>query len=293
MGDGVPRVYQVPVWLEGPDKDQLAALLREIADGAGLELDIDLETGAILILCDDELTVAVALDELIEAAGTRPRIGAPETRYVQTVKRRAEVKYSHLKRHPDRRQVAHVTLRVEPGKGTTFRDETPHGSLPASFVAAVEKGVASVFPGGPAPFPGLRAAMWDVAVTMLDGEHDPDSPDVAAEIAARVAMREAAKSAGQVALEPIMALEITVPLARTAGVTGDMVSRRGRVLKQDERGDLAILHAECPATLLFGYFNALRSMTEGAGTYTARFSHYAPIPGQGPDDFSQAMALHG
>ena len=74
---------------------------------------------------------------------------------------------------------------------------------------------------------------------------------------------------------------------------GDIVSRRGKVLRMEARGDLAILHAECPAANLFGYINTLRSMTEGAGTYTAHFSHYAPIRGQGPDDFSPAMALHG
>ena len=291
MGDDVPRVYQVPVWLEGPEENQHTALLREIAGDAGLELDDDLETGATLILCDDELAVATAIDALVKAAGSRPRLGALETRYAQTVKTSAEVSYLNLRRDPQNRQVAQVTLRVEPGEGVTFRDATPSGSLPASFVAAVGKGISSVFREGPEPHPGLRAAMWNVAVTLVAGEHDADSPDLAAEISGRCAMRDAVKSAGQIALEPIMALEVMVPEARTGGVIGDIVSRRGKVLKMEPRGELAILHAECPAANLFGYTNTLHSMTEGAGTSTARFCRYAPIHGQGPDDFSPAMAV--
>ena len=29
---------------------------------------------------------------------------------------------------------------------------------------------------------------------------------------------------------------------------------------------------------MFGYVNALRSMTQGRATYTMQFSHYAPVP---------------
>jgi elongation factor G len=46
----------------------------------------------------------------------------------------------------------------------------------------------------------------------------------------------------------------------------------------DERGDLRVIRAMIPLSEMFGYVTSLRSMTEGRGSSTMEFDHYAIVP---------------
>jgi elongation factor G len=61
-------------------------------------------------------------------------------------------------------------------------------------------------------------------------------------------------------------------------VTGNIASRRGQVNSIDERGMLKVVNAMVPLSEMFGYATALRSMTEGRGTFTMEFAEYTPVP---------------
>ena len=60
----------------------------------------------------------------------------------------------------------------------------------------------------------------------------------------------------------------------------------------EDLGQTVRIHAKVPLANLSGYINTLRSFTEGAGTFTQAFSHYAPNPTMpGPDDFRPAIGM--
>ena len=90
--------------------------------------------------------------------------------------------------------------------------------------------------------------------------------------------QEAAKKAKPVILEPIMKIEVVVPDKFMGDITGNLSGKRGQIDGMDERGDLKVIRAQVPLSEMFGYVTALRSMTEGRGSSTMEFDHYAIVP---------------
>jgi elongation factor G len=121
--------------------------------------------------------------------------------------------------------------------------------------------------------------MVDIKCTVVDGSyHDVDSSDMAYKIAASLALKNAKSQANPQLLEPIMAVDVVVPESYLGNVIGDLTSRRGRIQGQDIHDNAVKISALVPLANLFGYTTALRSVTQGRGTSTMRFSHYEPAP---------------
>jgi elongation factor G len=121
--------------------------------------------------------------------------------------------------------------------------------------------------------------MVDFKVVLFFGSyHDVDSSDMAFQICASMAFKEACAKAKCQLLEPIFGIEVSVPEEYMGDLIGDLNSRRGRITNLDERGGVRVIQGEVPLGETFGYATDLRSRTQGRGTYTMQFSHYAPAP---------------
>jgi elongation factor G len=79
-------------------------------------------------------------------------------------------------------------------------------------------------------------------------------------------------------LEPVMKVEVIVPEKFMGDITGHLSSKRGQIEAMEDRGNLKVVRAKVPLAEMFGYVTMLRSMTEGRGTSTMEFDHYAIIP---------------
>jgi elongation factor G len=119
----------------------------------------------------------------------------------------------------------------------------------------------------------------DIKVTLFDGSyHDVDSSDMAFQIAASMALKKAFEQAGSVLLEPIMNVEISVPEEFMGQITGDISSRRGRVMGMEVKGKNEVVKAQIPLAEMFKYTSDLRSVTGGRGTYSMSFANYEVVP---------------
>jgi elongation factor G len=119
----------------------------------------------------------------------------------------------------------------------------------------------------------------DIHAEVIDGSfHEVDSDELSFQIAASMAFQEACKSAAPVLLEPVMAVEIVVPVDNMGAVIGDVNARRGTIKGMHQRGNLQVIDADVPLAEMFGYVDSLRTLTQGRGTYTMQFGSYAPIP---------------
>lgn len=78
-------------------------------------------------------------------------------------------------------------------------------------------------------------------------------------------------------LEPIMSLEIVVPIEFSEDVISDVVARRGEVDATEAHGQHRSIWVRAPMSELLGYATDLRSMTSGRATYTLEFSAYREI----------------
>ena len=110
---------------------------------------------------------------------------------------------------------------------------------------------------------------------------DPDVSDANAfKVAGALCLSNAVREGGPSLLEPIMQLEILVPGDYLSGVIADLNGRRAKINDVGSRGHLQCIQAEGPLSELFGYTTSLRSVSQGRGTYTMRFSRYEMAPEQ-------------
>ena len=139
------------------------------------------------------------------------------------------------------------------------------------------------------PWSGVREAMEtgvlagyemvDMAAMVIDGSyHEVDSSEMAFKIAGSIAFKEACRKAGPKLLEPIMRIEVVVPEEYLSQVFGDLNSRRAAVQGTENRLGSHVIRAEVPLAEMFGYATDLRSRTQGRGSFSLHFSHYAQAP---------------
>ena len=62
-------------------------------------------------------------------------------------------------------------------------------------------------------------------------------------------------------------------------ITGNLAGRRARISGTESlRGGLLTIKADIPLSSLSDYHTELKSLTQGAGSFTMEFSHYDPVP---------------
>jgi elongation factor G len=105
-----------------------------------------------------------------------------------------------------------------------------------------------------------------------------DSNENAFKIAGSMAFKEAARKASPVLLEPVMAVEVTVPEEFMGTIIGDINSRRGRIEKVGRVGGSQVIKAMVPLKEMFGYVNDIRSSTQGRASYSMQFARYEEAP---------------
>jgi elongation factor G len=101
---------------------------------------------------------------------------------------------------------------------------------------------------------------------------------MAFKICASICVKDACRKAKPVLLEPVMAVEVTVPEEYMGPVNGDLISRRGQLEGTEIQGNTQLIKASVPLSEMFGYVNELRSRTQGRGSYTMHFSRYEEVP---------------
>jgi elongation factor G len=261
------------------DMDRLAQSLQRLAlEDPSFRVSTDPETGQTLISGMGELHLEIITDRLLREFKVEANVGRPQVAYRETITRKARVEARHIKQTGGHGEYAIVTLVVEPGaagSGVVFEDQSRGGAVPREFVPSVREGVLEVSQSGAlAGYPVV-----DIRAALVDGQaHDVDSSERAFKTAASLAMRDALREAGPVLLEPVMAVEIVTPDEFVGHVQGDLNSRRGQLTGIEARSGAQAIHAQVPLASMFGYVNALRSMTQGRATYTMQFLHYAEVP---------------
>jgi elongation factor G len=261
------------------DQEKMAlALKRLAAEDPTFRVKGDLETGETIISGMGELHLEIIHDRMRREFKVEANVGRPQVAYKETIKGQAEAEGKYIRQSGGRGQYGHVWLRVEPkprGEGFEFVDEIKGGIIPQEFIPAVEKGVKEAMEKGVlAGYP-----MVDMKVTLYDGSfHEVDSSEIAFKIAGSAALQEASRRAKVVLLEPIMRLEVVVPPDFFGDAIGDLNARRGKIEETKDRVNMKVIDAKVPLGEMFGYATALRSMTEGRGTFTMEFDHYAEVP---------------
>ena len=261
------------------DQDKMGVALGKLAEeDPTFKTETNQETGQTIISGMGELHLDVIVDRLKREFKVEANVGSPQVAYRETFRKAAEVEGKFVRQSGGRGQYGHVWIKFEPneeGAGFEFVDNIVGGVVPREYIPSVEEGVREAMENGVlAGYP-----LIDVKATLYDGSyHDVDSSEMAFKVAASMALKAAKNKCDPVLLEPIQKVEVVVPEEYMGDIMGDITSRRGRVDGMEARGNAQVIRAFVPLAEMFGYATALRSNTQGRGTYTMVFDHYEEVP---------------
>ncbi|SLM32683.1 Translation elongation factor (GTPase) [Desulfamplus magnetovallimortis] len=262
------------------EEDKVHGALRKIMEeDTGLHLKRELETNETILSGRGLVHIETTIEKIKRKFNVEMEINTPKVPYRETFKKKIRVQGRHKKQSGGHGQFGDCWIILEPGpkgSGFEFIDKIVGGSIPKTYIPAVEKGVVEASQKGIlAGFPCV-----DFKVTVDDGSyHSVDSSEMAFKMAGSIAFKKAAEQASATLLEPIMKISIVIPDEYTGDIMGDLNSRRGRVLGMDTEGEKQVINAHVPMAEILRYAPDLRSMTGGRGTFTLEFDHYDEVPG--------------
>ncbi len=234
----------------------------------------DPDTGQTIISGMGELHLDVLVNRLLREYSVQVNVGKPQVVYRETVTTAVEVESTFDREIAGVPHYGRVELHLEPrprGKGNLFRALVRDGSIPESFIPAVEEGVIQSLESGViAGYP-----IVDVEVAVIGGTFkEQTASELAFKVAASTALQEGCRKAQPQLLEPIMSVEIIVPEEFTGEVINDLNARKGKIEGVHSKRSVKIIRATVALSQMFGYSTALRSASQGRATFTMQFSHF-------------------
>ena len=261
------------------DQEKMGIALSRLADeDPTFKVRTDEDSGQTIISGMGELHLEILVDRMRREHKVEANVGEPKVAFRETIRKKAEAEGKYIRQTGGSGNYGHCKLRIEPntpGAGYEFINDIKGGSIPKEYIKPIDQGVQGALELGIlAGFP-----IVDVKVTLFDGSyHEVDSNEMAFKFAGSIAFKEAARKASPVLLEPVMAVEVTVPEEFMGTIIGDINSRRGRIEGMEQVGGSQLIKAIVPLKEMFGYVNDIRSSTQGRASYSMQFARYEEAP---------------
>jgi len=286
------------------DEDKLGTRLNEVLEeDPTLTVVREPDFGEIILAGTGQIHIDTTVERL-KRAGVEVDMTLPRVPYRETIRKpvgRTEGK--HKKQTGGRGQFGVCYIEMKPLDETAEGDDIVSleyggkfhfnnaifgGSIPRQWIPSVEKGVRERMRRGViAGYP-----VMNIEVTLVDGKyHDVDSSDFAFQLAGSKGFQAAVKNASPVLLEPIYAMEITVPDDCMGDIMGDITSKRGRPLGSESNGRNITVQAQAPLAEIQRYSADLESMTSGRGSFSLYFDHYEEVPSNLADKIISASNM--
>jgi elongation factor G len=257
------------------DQDKLLDSLGKLADeDPTFKYRIDDETGQTVISGMGELHLEIVVNRLRREFLVDTNQGKPQVVYRETLSKRVEHDETFQRELAGQQHFAGVKIELIPlprGTGNRVVDRCQNPNLTEELMNAIKEGLEEAMSTGVLmgyPVIDVEAAVLDVRI------HELHSDAMAFRVAASMAFRNACQQADPLLLEPIMKAEILIPEEFLGEVIGDLNARGGKIEQITNKGPVQVLTASVPLSKMFGYSTALRSVSQGRGTFTMQFSHY-------------------
>jgi len=269
--------YAVFAEKKGEEEKISTGLQRLAEEDPTIILDRNGETGQWILSGMGDQHISNVVNRLQAGFKVGVRLETPKVPYRETITAVGTGTYRHKKQTGGHGQFGEVHLRVEPLPDADFEfaNEVVGGNIPKNYIPAIEKGIVENLSSGPL----AHCKIINLKAVVYDGKFHPvDSSEMAFKIAARGALRVAMKEAKPILLEPIMKLKIMFPEEYMGDISGDLNSRRGRILGMTHEEGLQVVQAEVPLAECYTYPTQLRSITQGRGTFEMVYDRYEPVP---------------
>ncbi len=294
-----PRINKSVSAKDKNDEEKLNDALKKIhSQDPTVVVKYSTELKQLILGCQGELHLATIDWTLKNVYGITATFEQPRIAYRETIQRSATTSYKHKKQSGGAGQFGEVHIKIEPwfegmpepegfnirgkeeidldwGGKLVFYNCIVGGVIDARYLPSVLKGILEVMEEG--PLTGSYAR--DIRVMLFDGKmHAVDSNDISFKIAGAHAFKDAFLNAKPKLLEPIQDLTVKVPEELMGNVMTDLQSRRSIILGMDSDGKYQTIKAKTPLAEMYKYSTTLRSITQGRGSFSTKFSNFELVP---------------
>ncbi len=239
------------------------------------------ETGQTLIAGMGELHLEIIKNRLLRDFNLNVKVHKPRVSYRETISKPVTITGECHRLVNGQQLFAKLELKMEPDDrvdaGVSIRTAGVAGKLSGEIMEAVRQELTARGEGGGVigSFPLAK-----IRVSLLDAQVNEDSNEMAFSIAAGEAFEAALNQAGPQLLEPIMKLTITTPDEYYGEFVSDLSQRRAQIVSTDNKGGMTYIVAHAPLGELFGYSNAMRSLSQGRAGSSMEPLEYALAPAE-------------
>lgn len=260
------------------DQEKLDDVLAKfMIEDPTLKVSKDEETGQIILSGMGELHLEIIISRMVKEFKTSVNVGKPQVVYREIITAPATGQAVFEQEIQGKSHYANVTVELNPlgrGQGVTFKSLVPEEKIAPQYIQNIETGIRGSLDGG-----FLKGyPIVDVEIVLVDGfSEEGKTSELAFGVCASMAVKEALKNAKMALLEPIMDVEVFVPDANMGDAIADLNARGGRVGSITSKSDIQVVKAVVPLSRMFGYSTALRSATQGRGTFTMQFKSFDTV----------------
>jgi elongation factor G len=257
------------------DQEKLDMVLEKFTiEDPTLKVSKDEETGQTILSGMGELHLEIIISRMRKEFNTQVNVGNPQVVYREVVTAPATGEAVFDREISGKSHYAKVRIQLKPldrGTGVLFRNKAPETQIPPQFVSGIEQGIRESLEGG-----YLKGyPLVDVEIVLLGGAFEEGkSTELGFSVCGSMACKEALENASMALLEPIMQVEVFVPDTYMGDAIADLNSRGGKVESIAPKANIQIIHAVVPLAKMFGYSTALRSATQGRGTFSMKFDRF-------------------
>lgn len=257
------------------------ALTKLMEEDPSLRWEQHGDTHEVILWGQGDVHLNITLDRLRRKYNLPMTTHLPRVPYKETIRKAGKEIHGRYKHQTGGHgQFGDVYLDIQPlgrGEGFSFDQKIVGGVVPRQYIPSVETGVREYLHQGPLGFPVV-----DVSVTLTNGSyHAVDSSDQAFKQAARIAMQEGLPQCEPVLLEPVDAVEISVPNSFTSNVLRLISTHRGQILGYEAKAGWQgwdMVSAYIPEAEMQNLILELRSLSMGVGTFKWKYDHLDPVP---------------
>ncbi len=238
----------------------------------------DSETGQLVISGMGELHLDVLVTRITKEMKVDARVGNPQVSYRESIKKTVSGSEEYDRTIANRENWAKLSLTVSPSPvktGNVLTISAKTRDIPEEIIQAIRDGIHGAFTSGIK----YGYECTDITVDITEIGYDPLRASVLAfSSCAAQAFDSLCTQADPVIMEPIMLVQATAPGEYIGDVISSITQRNGIVLSMESKATADTVCAEVPLRQMFGYTTVLRSSTQGRGTFSMEFGHYAEKP---------------
>lgn len=258
------------------EQDKLRSALEMLAkEDPTFTWKDDSETGQLVISGMGELHLDVLVTRITKEMKISARVGSPQVSYRESIRQEASDSYTFSKMLAGKENYAALDISATPletGAENKLTISADTKAIPEEIIEAIKSGIESAFHSGIKY--GYECAAIGISVTKIDYNELTSTP-FAFTSCANMAFDAVCSKADPVLMEPVMSIKISTPEEYVGEVISSLTARGGIVLGMESRNGGDIVTATAPLAKMFGYTTVLRSATQGRGSFSMEFSHYA------------------